>query len=153
MRKSYQYSPSYFSRKEKPWDYSRIILYFVPWGEPTKRYQLVDYYDLIEYLAERSWLEKILSRTSATSTMELFVTLANSFYKELHLRSCRSSCSLVWKPDKSYDRGWVMTSTPHFIFVYNLYIGCLTVNKVGSLNPIKCLVGFEPKPFDSITKP
>ena len=32
-------------------------------------------------------------------------------------------------------------------------IDCLTVDEVGSLNPVKCPVGFEPKPSDSITKP
>ena len=68
-------------------------------------YQLMDYYDLKEYLAERSWFEKTLSKTPITSTVELFVTLANSFHKELHLRCCSGSCSLVWKPDENYDRG------------------------------------------------
>ena len=37
---------------------------------------------------------------------------------------------------------------------YIIYsIDCLTVDEVGSLNPVKFPVGFEPKPSDSITKP
>ena len=34
----------------------------------------MDYYDLMEYLAKRSWFEKMLFRIPITSTMELFVT-------------------------------------------------------------------------------
>ena len=33
----------------------------------------MDYYDLIEYLAERLWFEKMLSRTPITSTVKLFM--------------------------------------------------------------------------------
>ena len=33
----------------------------------------MDYYDFIEYLAKRSWFEKMLFRMPITFTMELFV--------------------------------------------------------------------------------
>ena len=96
------------------------MLCFVPWGEATKRCQLMDYYDFIKYLAERFWFQKMLSRTSITSTMELFMTLANSCHKDLHLRCYRGSCSIVWKPQKTMIGVWVMTSTTSLCFVYNL---------------------------------
>ena len=111
----------------------------------------MDFYDLIEYLAESSCFEKMLFRTPITSTVELFVTLANSCHKQLHRRCCKGSCSLVSKPGKNYDRGLGHDQYHLILFLYIIYyIGCLTVNKVGSINPVKCSVGFEPKPSNSI---
>ena len=34
---------------------NHIIVF--PGGKPTKRYQFMDYYDLIEYQDERSWFD------------------------------------------------------------------------------------------------
>ena len=55
---------------------------------------------------------------------------------------------------KNYDRCWDMSSTTTTFFFYFYYlIGCPTVKEVGHVNLAKCLVGFEPESFDSITAP
>ena len=92
------------------------MLCFVSWGEPTKRYQIMGYYDLIEYLSERFWFEKILSTTSITSTMEVFLTLANSCHKGFHLRCWRGSCYIVSKPHKTVIGVCFMISTTSLYF-------------------------------------
>ena len=77
----------------------------------------MDYFDLIEHLAERSWFEQMLSMTRKISTIELFVTLAVSCHKELRLRCCRVLCSVVGKPDKTMIFGVrVMFSTTSLYF-------------------------------------
>ena len=76
----------------------------------------MDYYDLIEYLAEMSWFEKMLCRTPIISTMELFVTLNNSFHKELHLNVAGVHVALFESLIKTMIRVWVMTSTTSLYF-------------------------------------
>ena len=88
------------------------------------------------------------SRTPITFIVELFVSLANSCHKELPLADVAGvHAALLESLSLGHDQY-------HFIlFLYIIYyVGCFTVNKVGSLNPVKFPVGFEPKPSDSIIK-
>ena len=80
----------------------------------NKTCQLMDYYDLIEYVAERSWLEEMLSMTPITSPIDLIVTLASSCHKEPHLRCCRVHAVLFEILIKTIIVVWVMISTTSF---------------------------------------
>ena len=77
----------------------------------NKTCQLMDYYDLIEYVAERSWLEEKLP---ITSPIEPIVTLASSCPKEPHLRCCRVHAVLFEILIKTMIVVWVMISTTSF---------------------------------------
>ena len=75
----------------------------------------MDYYDLIEYVDERAWFEKMLSRIPITSRMELFVTLA-VVTKSSAVNVDRVRAALFESLIKTMIGVWIMTSTTSLYF-------------------------------------
>ena len=75
----------------------------------------MDYYDLIEYVDERAWFEKMLSRIPITSMMELFVTLA-VVTKSSAVNVDRVRAALFEGLIKTMIWVWIMTSTTSLYF-------------------------------------
>ena len=75
----------------------------------------MDYYDLIEYVDERAWFEKMLSRIPITSMMELFVTLA-VVTKSSAVNVDRVRAALFESLIKTMIGVWIMTSTTSSYF-------------------------------------
>ena len=75
----------------------------------------MDYYDLIEYVDERAWFEKMLSRIPITSMMELFVTLA-VVTKSSAVNVDRVRAALFESLIKTMIGVWIMTSTTSLYF-------------------------------------
>ena len=75
----------------------------------------MDYYDLIEYVDERAWFEKMLSRIPITSMMELFVTLA-VVTKSSAVNIDRVRAALFESLIKTMIGVWIMTSTTSLYF-------------------------------------
>ena len=75
----------------------------------------MDYYDLIEYLDERAWFEKMLFRIPITSMIELFVTLA-VVTKSSAVNVDRVRAALFESLIKTMIGVWIMTSTTSLYF-------------------------------------
>ena len=75
----------------------------------------MDYYDLIEYVDERAWFEKMLSRIPITSMMELFVTVA-VVTKSSAVNFDRVRAALFESLIKTMIGVWIMTSTTSLYF-------------------------------------